>query len=217
MEYKIKKSGPGPTPEEKQARAMIAAAAAYISLVCFANLGSLRIISLAGLSLDGGTLLYPFSFTMRDLLHKKCGAVLTRFVIVLAAGVNLLMFAFVALVGVLPPDLSVGPQLEYMRVLAPGIRLVLASVAAMTLAELLDTWVYSRVRARWGSRRQWLRVLLSNLCSVPADSAVFVLVAFAGRYDAATLSALFLGNILIKYAVSLLSLGGVYLVKEDRA
>ena len=208
-----------PTPAPRRhdpGRAQILAAVAYICLLLFSNLGSLRIISLAGLALDGGPLLYPFSFTMRDLLHKKCGASLTRFVLILAAAVNLLRFAFVALVGMLPPDLSVGPQSEYLRVLAPGVRLVLASVAAMTLAELLDTHVYSRVRRRFGSRRQWLRVLLSNLFSVPLDSAVFVLIAFAGRYDPHSLFAIFIGNIVLKYAVSLLCLGGVYLVKEDR-
>ncbi len=188
----------------------------YVSLVLFSNLGSLRVILLAGLSIDGGTLLYPFTFTMRDVLHKKCGGDVARFVILLTAGINLAMFAFAALVGALPADPAVGAQTEYAFVLSPGFRLVIASVLAATIAELVDTRIYSLVRARWGTRRQWLRVLLSNLISVPLDSAVFVLAAFAGRYSAAALWGIFVGNIVIKYAVSLLSFGSIYLVKEDR-
>lgn len=202
--------------EHKRERIVVAAAAAYIGLVIFSNLGSLRVISLAALSLDGGALLYPFTFVARDMLHKKCGAALTRFTIMLAAVINLLLFGYVWLVGALPADPVVGPQLEYAAVLAPGLRLVLASVLAMTIAELLDTSIYSAVRRRCGSRRQWLRALLSNTVSVPVDTAVFLLVAFLGRYDGATLLALFWGNLLIKYVVSLASLGGVYLVREDR-
>ena len=73
------------------------------------------------------------------------------------------------------------------------------------------------MRSRFGSRHQWLRVLLSNLFSVPLDSAVFVLVAFAGRYDPVSLMAIFIGNIVVKYIVSLLSMGSIYLVKADQA
>lgn len=196
-------------------RAMILCSCLYLALVTFANLGSLRIITLLGLSLDGGTLLYPFTFTMRDVLHKKTGASHTRFVILLTAGLNLLMFAFCWLVGILPADPTVGAQSEYLLVLAPGFRLVLGSILAMALAELLDTGIYSLVRSRCGSRRQWLRVLLSNAISVPVDTVIFLLVAFGGRYSGQTLLALFLSNILLKYLVAAAAFWTVYLVKED--
>jgi len=203
--------------ENKQLKTAIAAGAAYMALVIFSNLGSLRIVSVAGLSLDGGTLLYPFTFTARDVLHKKTGGSAARFTIILTAIVNLLMFGFCWLVGALPPDPAVGMQKEYALVLLPGLRLVLGSVIAMTVAELLDTGVYTLVRQHWGGRRQWLRVLLSNAVSVPVDTALFLAVAFGGRYDWSVMVMLFFSNLLIKYAVTLVSLGSVYLVKEDRA
>lgn len=197
-------------------KAIIAAAAAYIALVVCANLGSLRVLTLANLAVDGGALLYPFTFTARDMLHKKGGAAIARFTIWLTAAVNLALFGFVWLVGVLPADPAAGAQNEYALVLAPGLRLVLASVIAMTASELLDTRIYSLIRRRFGSRRQWLRVLGSNLVSVPLDTALFLALAFAGRFAGAVLVSMFVSNLLIKYAVSLLSLGGIYLVKEDR-
>jgi len=203
--------------ENKQLKTAIAAGAAYLALVVFSNLGSLRILNVAGLSVDGGTLLYPFTFTARDLLHKKTGESVTRFTIILTAIVNLLMFGFCWLVGALPPDLAVGLQNEYALVLLPGLRLVLGSVIAMTIAELLDTAVYTLVRRRWGGRKQWLRVLLSNALSVPIDTALFLGIAFGGRYGWSVLVMLFASTLLIKYAVTLLSLGSVYLVKEDQA
>lgn len=203
--------------DNKRLKLIIAAAAGYISLTLFANLGSLRILNIAGLAIDGGTLLYPFTFTMRDLLHKKTGANITRFTIWLAAAVNVLMFAFVWLIGVLPPDMSVGPQSEYALVLSSGLRLVAASIVAMTAAELIDTAVYSLVRRHYGSRKQWLRVLLSNAVSVPIDTAIFLVIGYLGLYDFSVMVGMFVSNLIVKYAVSLLSFGGVYLVKEDNA
>ena len=201
--------------DNKRLKIIIAAAAGYISLIIFSNLGSLRILNIAGLSVDGGALRYPFTFTMRDLLHKKTGAQITRFTIWLAAGINILLFAFVWMVGALPADPTVGAQAEYSLVLAPGLRLVAASVVAMTIAELIDTVVYSAVRRKYGTRKQWLRVILSNTISVPIDTAVFLLIAYTGLYDFSVLVGMFLSNLIIKYVVSLLSFGGVYLVKED--
>ena len=203
--------------DDKVQKQVVAAAAAYIALIICANLGSLRILSLAHLSVDGGSLLYPFTFTARDLLHKKSGAALTRFTIWLAAAINLALFAFLWLVGVLPADITVGAQSEFALVLAPGIRLVLASVTAMTLSELLDTRIYALIRSRFGAQKQWLRVLGSNLVSVPVDTALFLALAFAGRYQWAVLVSMFISNLLIKYAVSLVSLGSIYLVREDKA
>jgi len=204
------------TSPEARARQMIAASAAYIALVIFSNIGSLRILLLAGLAVDGGTLLYPLSFTARDLLHKKIGARLVRFVIILAAAINLALFAFVWLIAKLPPDLTVGEQLEYALVLLPGLRLVLGSIIAMTVAELIDTFFYSLIRRKYGQRRQWLRVVVSNSVSVPVDTVLFLLIAFWGWVPTMVIGQMFIANILIKYAVSLISLGSIYLVKEDR-
>jgi uncharacterized integral membrane protein (TIGR00697 family) len=198
------------------ARQMIAAAAAFIALVIFSNLGSLRILSLAGLAVDGGTLLYPLTFTARDLLHKKIGAKLVRFVIVLAALINLALFAFVWLVAKLPPDPEVGLQLEYALVLLPGIRLVIGSIIAMTVADLIDTFVYTLVQRKYGKSRQWLRVLLSGGVSIPVDTMVFLAIAFGGWMPVAVIGEMFVANILVKYAVMVLSFGSIYLVKEDR-
>ena len=201
---------------EAKARQMIAASAAFIALVIFSNIGSLRILLLAGLAVDGGTILYPLTFTARDLLHKKIGARLVRFVIVLAALINLALFAFVWLIAKLPPDLKVGAQLEYGMVLMPGIRLVLGSIIAMTVAELINTFFYTVVRRKYGKQHQWLRVLFSNGVAIPVDTILFLLIAFWGFIPIAVIGEMFIANILVKYAVTLVSFGSIYLVKDDR-
>ena len=199
-----------------QARQMITAAAAFIALLIFSNLGSLRILLLAGMAVDGGAILYPLTFTARDLLHKKIGARLVRFVIVLAALINLALFAFVWLIAKLPADPAVGAQLEYAVVLLPGLRLVLGSIIAMTIAELINTAVYVMVRRKYGPSRQWLRVLLSNSVAIPVDTIIFLLIAFAGRASSAVIWEMFIANILIKYIITLISCGSIYLIKDDR-
>lgn len=188
----------------------------YVAAQIFADITSLRILFVAGLSIDGGTLIYPFTFTLRDVVHKTAGAATARLVIFAAAGINLVMAVLFWIVAALPPDLMVGKQAEFGLVLAPVFRIVIASIIAEVIAELLDTEVYELWIKYVGYHRQWGRVLASNAVSVPIDSAIFVLIAFYGVLPPAIVFSIFVANILVKGVVSVLSIPIIYTVKDSR-
>jgi uncharacterized PurR-regulated membrane protein YhhQ (DUF165 family) len=63
-------------------------------------------------------------------------------------------------------------------------------------------------------RYQWARVLISNGVSVPIDSLIFCWIAFGGVLPAAVVWSIFWANVLVKGLTTLVSLPGIYLVKE---
>jgi uncharacterized integral membrane protein (TIGR00697 family) len=189
--------------------------AAYIAAQMLADIASLKIVALLGLSIDAGTFIYPLTFTLRDLVHKTLGARVARILIVTAAAINLIMAAFFWFVSRLPGDPSVGPQLEFGLVLAPTWRIVVASIAAELLSELTDTEIYRLWVHRITQRYQWVRVLVSNAVSVPLDSLVFAWLAFGGVLAIPVVWSIVLANILIKGATTLLTLPAIYLVPGD--
>jgi queuosine precursor transporter len=186
----------------------------YIAAQIFSDITSLRILFLAGLSIDGGTLIYPFTFTLRDLVHKVAGATVARTLIITAAVINLLMAGLFWLVSNLPADPSVGAQAEFGLVLAPVLRIVLASIIAEVVSELIDTEMYEVWIRRVGHSKQWGRVLLSNAVSVPVDSLLFVVLAFWGNMSPDVVFSIFIANVLVKGVVTIISIPGIYLVKE---
>jgi uncharacterized integral membrane protein (TIGR00697 family) len=190
---------------------------AYIAAQMLSDVASLRIITFLGFSMDAGTLIYPFTFTLRDMVHKVGGRRVARTLIVAAAVVNLVMALLFWLVAKLPPDATVGPQLEFGMVLAPVWRIVIASIVAEVASELTDTEVYQLWVNRFRQRLQWMRVLVSNGVSVPLDSALFCGLAFIGRMPFGVVVSIFVANILLKGIVTLVSLPWIYLVKERRA
>jgi len=196
---------------------MIAAAivsAAYVAFQMMADIASLRIVTIAGFSIDAGTFVYPFTFTLRDLVHKTAGIKAARALIITAAVLNLIMAGLFWLTSILPPDLSVGPQEEFGIVLSPVWRIVFASIIAEVVAELIDTEGYRLWVEKVTHRYQWARVLVSNTFSIPVDSLIFVWVAFGGLLPAAVVWSIFISNVIIKGATTLISLPGIYLVKE---
>lgn len=189
--------------------------AAYVAAQILADVGSLKIAWVAGFSVDGGTFIYPLTFTLRDMIHKLLGRRAARTVIVAAGGINLLMAGYFALLTWLPPDSAWELQAAFANVLNPVWRIVVASIAAELVSELLDTEIYQLWVEQVTRRYQWARVLVSNSISIPVDSLVFCWGAFGGALPTAVVWSIFWSNVLVKGLTTLVSLPGIYLVKGD--
>ena len=190
---------------------------AYIAAQMMADIASLRILSIAGFSVDGGTLVYAFTFTLRDLVHKVAGIKVARGLVIAGGVINLIMAGMFWLISQLPPDPSVGPQAAFVEVLSPVWRIVIASITAEILSQLIDTEAYQIWVTKIGQKKQWLRVLVSNSISIPVDSLVFSWIAFGGALPSAVVWSIVLSNILIKFGLTFFSLPGIYLVPEKKS
>ena len=196
----------------------------YVAAQLVSDIGSLKIASVFGWAIDGGTFIYPITFTLRDLIHKRLGKKAARATIFLAAGINLAMAAYFWLVSALPADASwnawegagVGMNDAFARILSPAWTIVLASIAAEIVSELIDTEVYHLWTVKVTARFQWTRVLVSNAASVPVDSLVFCWLAFGLGFGmpAAAVWEIFWLNVLVKTAVTLASLPAIYLARD---
>lgn len=188
--------------------------AIYIGAQMLADIASLQIVRFAGFSFDAGTLIYPITFTLRDIAHKVMGKQRVRVLIVAAAAINLFMAGFFWLVAQMEPDTAAGSSDVWGRVLAPVWRITLASIAAEVIAELLDTEIYLLWVTRITRRFQWLRVLVSNGISVPVDSFIFVFLAFYGTMPPTSVWIIFWANVIIKGVVTVGSMPLIYTVKD---
>lgn len=204
----------GNSSVDKNIKIICLLVASYIVISMMSNISSLRIVMILTFSMDAGTLLYPITFTLRDLIHKKAGKDIAIFAIITAAIINLCMFIVFYIVAKLPADMLVGAQNQFGEVLIPGIRIVIGSIVAMLIAEFVDTFVYTMVVKKLGSKMEWLRVIASNGFSVPLDSIIFSIIAFYGEMPLEVLVGIVISNIIIKYLVTVLSVGSIYFVKE---
>jgi uncharacterized integral membrane protein (TIGR00697 family) len=196
-------------------RAAVLVVAAYVAAQILADIGSLKIAWVAGFSIDGGTFIYPFTFTLRDMVHKLLGRTAARTLVIAAAAINVIMAAYFALLSVLPADPTWPLQDAFAGVLAPVWRIVIASIVAEVLSELLDTEVYHLWVTRVTRHYQWARVLVSNSFSVPLDSLVFCWAAFGGVLPNAVVWSIFWANVLVKGVTTLVGLPAIYLVKGE--
>lgn len=197
------------------AKAVAVVASLYVAAQMMADILSLRIVMIAGFSVDAGTLVYPFTFTLRDMVHKVAGIAVARALIITAALVNIAMAALFWVAGQLPPDMAVGLQSEFAAVLSPVWRIVFASIVAEVLSEFIDGETYQRWTDRFGERNQWARVLSSNAVAVPIDSIVFSVLAFGWVLPWPVVLSIALSNVIIKGLTTVVSMPWIYLVKGN--
>lgn len=193
---------------------LICLVCAYSAASLIANIMSIRAVSVLGWAVDAGTLTYPLTFTLRDMIHKVAGRGAARTAIVVTVGLNIAMALALWAAAVLPADMTVGAQTEFGDVLITTWRIVAASVIAQLVAELADTEIYQRFVNRFGHRVQFGRVLASNAVSVPLDSVLFSVIAFGGVFPRSVVIEIIIANIVIKGVSSLLTAPMIYLVPD---
>ena len=201
---------------EKAVKPVIIIISLYIGAQILSDIASLKIALIGNFSIDVGTFVYPFTFTLRDLVHKRAGKDAARTVIILAAFINLFMALLFAFAAWLPEDPEWGKNLEFNAVLGPVWRIVIASIVAEVVSELTDTEIYHLWVTRITKRFQWARVLTSNAVSIPIDSLIFCWVAFGFTLPNGVVWSIFTSNVIVKGVVTLISLPAIYLVREEK-
>ncbi len=153
---------------------MFRAMTIYILAVLAANYTATWFIPLPVFGLVSvGTLVFGVTFTQRDRVHRF-------------GRKPVYLMIFIA---------AVGLGLESL-LLGVSWRIILASLVAIVASETADTEIYHKML-----HLSWLRrVTGSNLVSIPLDSLLFNLIAFAGQFAPLMLTAIIFGEIVSKFA-----------------
>jgi uncharacterized integral membrane protein (TIGR00697 family) len=139
-------------------------------------------------NLTAGVLLWPVVFIMTDIINEYYGMKGVRFLSYLTAG--LIAFAFIVFYGAMklvPADFFITgkqgsgvPDMEkaYNSVLGQGGFIIIGSLTAFMLGQLIDVFIFHKIKKVTGEKRIWLRATGSTLISQFIDSFVVLFIAF---------------------------------------
>lgn len=121
----------------------------------------------------------PLLFSATDVIVEVYGRKRARSVVMSGLVVVGLIMLFGMLATHLPASVRFSAtEPAYDAVFSASVRMSAASLAAFAASELLDVYVFSKLRQRMHKRALWLRNNLSNTISQFVDSAVFLTLAF---------------------------------------
>jgi uncharacterized integral membrane protein (TIGR00697 family) len=204
------------SPDRSLIWAVVLLVGGYIFAQMLADVAATKIVSIGGFFIPAGTLIFTVTFTLRDMIHKRLGIEWARAAIFIAGGLNLAMALYLYFVAQLAPAPFWPWQEAWSQIFGLVPRIVIASIVAEVVSELVDSEVYQAWRNRMPGAPQWSRVLVSNGISLPLDSIIFITLAFAGTIPLTDLLTLAWGQIVIKAIITIISIPGIYLVREGR-
>ena len=139
-------------------------------------------------SLTAGVLLWPVVFIMTDIINEYYGMKGVKFLSYLAAGLIAYTFlAFQGAIGLVPADFWVGnyhnqqianADNAYRVILGQGSWIIIGSLAAFLLGQVLDVAVFHRIKKITGEKAIWARATGSTLVSQLIDSFLVLFIAF---------------------------------------
>lgn len=172
--------------------------ALFVAVLLISNIASAKILDFGPFTFDGGTLLFPLSYIFGDILTEVYGYQRSRRVIWMGFFSAVLMTATLTVVGRLPPAEGWEGQEAYQVILGMTPRIVLGSLIAYWAGEFVNSYTLAKMKVLTQGRWLWTRTIGSTLVGQGVDTALFVLIAFAGVLPTALLGAVILSNYVFK-------------------
>lgn len=191
----------------------ITAIVAYAIIAVTSDIFANKMLQLGGLTLAGGILLIPFSFTIRDLMHRCVGYENAKKIVWATAILNLVVALLMIVLDALPAAIPKNGEMWH-TIMGASWRVILASFIGQLVSDLLDTYVFEKFTRKFGDKKTWLRVAGSNLVSTAADSALFSFLAFYGVLPTSVIIASVWSSFIVKYIVSIVATPLAYLTNK---
>ena len=145
--------------------------------------------------MTAGVIAFPVTFVVTDVMNEYFGKAGIRFVTYV--GLGCVVFAFgllqVALAVPTAPNSPV-PDAAFVAVFGTTTRVIVGSLVAYLVGQLVDIALFHRLRQLTGGRHLWLRATGSTLGSQFIDTFVVLAVAFAGQLALGEIVAITLFN-----------------------
>lgn len=139
-------------------------------------------------NLTCGVLLWPVVFVMTDIINEYYGMKGVRFLSWLTIG--LIAFGFIMVLGAIhtepnswwitsKQDAGIdNMSTAFNGIYGQGLGIIIASMTAFLVAQLIDVFVFHKIKKATGEKRIWLRATGSTVISQFIDSFIVLLIAF---------------------------------------
>ena len=187
---------------------------------------SFSLFGQSGLSfnLTCGVLLWPLEFVMTDIVNEYYGPKAVRRISLTA--VILISYAFLMYflaIGVPPADFWISSgksngidnmQNSFNAIFGQGMRIIVGSLVAFLVSQLVDVYIFHKIKRATGEKHIWLRATGSTLVSQLVDSYIVLFIAFSGVFSWQMILAIGIMNYLYKFTMALILTPVIILVEK---
>jgi len=150
-----------------------------------------------------GVIPFPVTFIVTDIINEYFGRRGIRFITFV--GMSMVLFVLLLLqIDMAIPAASISPVTDeaFNAVFGISARIIVGSLTAYLIGQLVDISVFHFVRKRTGGRLLWLRATGSTVVSQLIDSFVVLFIAFSGTLAVSDIVSVGVTNYLYKFGIA---------------
>lgn len=176
-------------------------------------------------TLTCGVLLWPLEFVMTDIINEYYGPRAVRRISYIA--VALIGYAFIAffLAIHMPADKNFWTgsqqasgvpdmQAAFTSIFGQSMRIIFGSLTAFLVSQVLDVWIFHRIKKVTGEKKVWLRATGSTAISQMVDSFIVLAIAFGPLWGWQRVLAVGVINYSYKLTMAIVLTPVIYLVEH---
>ena len=181
-------------------------------------------------TLTCGVLLWPLEFIMTDIINEYYGPKIVRRVSYIAIGLICYAFLMFYLAIHIPADTSfwTGSQKEngvpdmqaaFSNIFGQGMWIIVGSLVAFLVSQLVDVYIFHKIKKVTGEKHVWLRATGSTVVSQLIDSFIVLFIAFKiGKgWSYQRVIAIGLVNYTYKFTMAVILTPLIYLIEKSIA
>ena len=171
-----------------------------------ANILETKQISVLGISLTGGLIVFPISYIINDCVCEVWGFQKARLLIWTGFAMNFFFVAMGALCDWIPGAPYWTNEAGFHAIFGLAPRVAAASFIAFIVGSFANAYVMSKMKIRDKGRNFSLRAILSTIVGESFDSVIFFPLALGGVVPTEELPKLMLWQVLLKTVYEVIAL-----------
>lgn len=182
---------------------LIIISALLITCYLTANIMAVKLVEIYGITwFDAGTITFPLTYMLGDVLTEVWGFKTAKKVIYLAFVCNIIL-VFATYIGTFLPAPSYLSDINnaYTLIFSYTPRILIASLVAFILGSLSNAWSLDAIKKITGGKWLFVRTILSSAVGYIFDTVLFVFIAFFGTVAWNDMFSMIIAQYIIKLVI----------------
>jgi len=185
---------------------------AFVVILLVSNLVAQKVCQIGPFAISGAVLLFPITYIFGDVFTEVYGFGASRRAIWLGFFGTALLYLMGAITIALPPAPGWRNQTAFATVFGFIPRILAASLTSFWAGEFANSYTMARLKLFTNGRKLWTRTIGSTVVGQAVDTALVVVLTFAGTVPLSTIANMILTGYLLKVGYEVLATPLTYLV-----
>lgn len=168
------------------------------------SIAATKICNIFGMEIDGGSITFPITYIITDLITEKYGFKSARRAILISMMSLFLVSLILYFITLIPAASGFSNHEAFSQIFSFTPIIFLATILSYLIGELTNSFIMFRLKLKYNGKYFLVRAITSTMCGALLDTSVFCYVAFFNVLEVMQINKMILILVISKVVYELL-------------